>query len=266
MTAATSRGTHVPQSRGGRTLGAHREGLLAAGPQASVGQGGAAGGQSWGLRGGRTWPQAEGPGHQEAPGQVHGPRGAAAGPGAERRRGAASQSGSLLCAAPRACTARGARFPDSRGSFRGSGRAGAAGRGAGTPRGSGRGPVSAPLPPGQAAGCGLDASLDFSFCPQPTPAVGDNSREPPLLGTTSSVPCLPQHRHRIQSLFRKSDLQSHVPEEGASESSESTSGDLGPRLGLSWLRGVDVPTTSILRQPPALLHPGAWNAKPRFSS
>ena len=143
-----------------------------------MGQGGAAGGQSWGLRGGRTWPQAEGPGHQEAPGQVHGPRGAAAGPGAERRRGAASQSGSLLCAAPRACTARGARFPDSRGSFRGSGRAGAAGRGAGTPRGSGRGPVSAPLPPGQAAGCGLDASLDFSFCPQPTPAVGDNSREP----------------------------------------------------------------------------------------
>ena len=107
-------------------------------------------------------------------------RGAAvAGRGAERRRGAASQSDSFLCAAPRACTARGARLPDSRGCFRGSGRARAAGRGARTPLGSGCGPVAAPLPPGQAAGCGLDASPDRSFCLHPTSALGENSREPP---------------------------------------------------------------------------------------
>lgn len=148
-------------------------------------------------------------------------RGAAAGRGAEQRRGAASQSDSLLCEAPRACTARGARLPDSRGSFRGSGRARAAGRGARTPLGSGCGPVAAPLPPGQAAGCGLDAAPDLSFCLHPTSALGENSREP-LLGTTSPVERLPPHHHyhQIQSLFRKSGFYSHVPEEGASESSE----------------------------------------------
>lgn len=106
-------------------------------------------------------------------------RGAAAGSGVQRRRGAASQSGSLLGAAPAACTAPGAGLPDSSGSFRGSGRARAAGRGAGHRSGSGSGP------PGQAARC-LDAPPQRSFSANSTSASGENSREP-LLGTPSPM-------------------------------------------------------------------------------
>lgn len=80
------------------------------------------------ARGQRTWPQAERPGHQEAPGQVHGVR--RGGGGRVRGGGAASPSGSLLAGAPSLHCAPRARLPDSRRSCGGSGRARAAGRGA----------------------------------------------------------------------------------------------------------------------------------------
>lgn len=174
------------------------------GPRSRRAKAGGGGSQGQGeARGPRTWPQAERPGHQEAPGQVHGARRgggcpvrSGVGGGEPERQPPRRGASSLQCArAPGSLTAR---------SFGGSGRAARRG-GAPDATRSGSGPVSAPLPPGQAAGCGLDAVSKSLLLPPPhlclrrKPQNRSWEPRPPL--NTSLYPITTKF-----SLFRKSGL------------------------------------------------------------